>query len=145
MSRKDQIAGELSQILPILIRHMYPHVFGSMDVPPSQILALVTIENEGECTLTQLKKLMHVSAPTISGIVTRLERAGYISRFIEPADRRVTKVRLKNKGEKVVATFRGLIKKRWSYILSKVPESVGETVVATISQITRGFIDGTLD
>jgi len=96
MSKADLIAKEISETLPTFLRHMFPYVFEPIHLPPSQILALVSIEERGSCTLGQLKKEMHVTAPTITGIIDRLERDGYVKRISDLKDRRVTNVILRH-------------------------------------------------
>ena len=144
MNRSDQIAKEMSQLMPTLLRHMFPYVFANMELPPSQVVALVSIEEQGGCALGQLKKEMHVSAPTVSGIIDRLERHGYVIRRQDEKDRRVINVSLTQKGKGIVQKFRGNIEKRWKHILSNMPPEVGETVIQTIRRITKGFSDGTI-
>ena len=81
--RAKQVATEISELLPTFLRYMYPYVFGPIPVPPSQVIAMVSIQEKKSCTLTELRHEMHVSAPTVSGIVDRLSRDGYIKRCLE--------------------------------------------------------------
>ena len=140
----EKLAKEISELLPIFLRNMYPFVFNPMPVPPSQVLAICSIDEAGGCTLTELKKMMHVSAPTITGIVDRLERDGYITRHISKEDRRVKIVKLTQKGQNLIKKFRANVKKRWEYILSKMPEQMGATQVQIMRRITSGFKDGSI-
>ena len=144
MDRKKQIAQEISQNLPTFMRHMFPYVFQPINLPPSQIIALVSIQERKECSLTELSKEMHVSAPTITGIVSRLERGGFLKRTHHLEDRRVINVRLTLKGEKLVNQFRDNIKNRWEYILSKMPPEKAETLTQIMAGITKGFKDGAI-
>lgn len=144
MPSKDTIAKTISELLPTFIRHMYPYVFEPIPVPPSQVLALVSIQERGGCTLTELKKEMHVSAPTITGLIDRLERDGYVKRRNDINDRRVTNVALTARGVRLVDQFRGNIRKRWQYILSKTPLEMAEALVNIMRKITKGFKDGTI-
>ena len=144
MDEKEKIASHISQIVPIFIRHMYPYVFEPMQVPPSQVLALVAIEEYGGCTLTQLRKEMHVSAPTISGITERLVRDGYITRSVDLNDRRIKNVVLTKKGKKCLEKFRTHIKNRWKQILNKIPMETAQGVMSVLGQITKGLKDGSI-
>lgn len=144
MGPKEAIAKEISELLPTFIRHMYPYVFQPMPVPPSQVLALVAIQEHGGCTLTELKKEMHIAAPTITGIIDRLERDGYVKRHSDAADRRVKNVLLTAKGLKLVNQFRGNIRKRWRYILSKTPLEMAGVLVRIMQKLTQGLKDGTI-
>ncbi len=144
MDKREAIATEISQTVPTFLRHMFPYVFHSLEIPPSQVIALVSIQEHKKCSLTMLKKEMHVSAPTITGIVDRLEKGGYVKRIAHENDKRVKNVILTLKGEAVIKKFRGNIKKRWEYILSKVPVELGETIVGMMKRMTQGFKDGTI-
>ena len=105
---------------------------------------MVSIQEHNGCTLTELSREMHVSAPTVTGIIDRMERDGYVKRSHDPNDRRVIHVALTKKGEGIVGQFRDNIRKRWQYILSKMPVEVGETVVGIMTRLTKGFKDGAL-
>ena len=131
MTRPIQIAQEMSLLLPTMIRHMFPYVFQPINLPPSQIIALVSIHEKGTCRLSELRKEMHVSAPTITGIADKF-------------DRRVTNIALTAKGQGVVKEFRKNIKKRWSYVLTKLPPETRENLIHVVRKITRGFSDGVI-
>lgn len=144
MNRANQIADEISYKVPIFLRHMFPFVFNPINLPPSQVVALVSIQEHESCTLSTLCKEMHVSAPTISGIVDRLKKGGYIKRVQDLNDRRVINVSLTKKGEDIVQQLRDNIRNRWSYILSKMPIESAEILLKIMSQITQGFKDGSI-
>jgi len=146
MTQAKQLSKTISQLMPTFLRHMYPYVFGAMQVPPSQVLACVSIQERGGCTLSELRHEMHVTAPTITGIIDRLVRDGFVKRNVDTKDRRVKNVILTNKGLKLVEMFRNNIRKRWQHILIKRPEEIKnmEAVIGTMTQITRGFIDGSI-
>ena len=132
----------MSLLLPTMMRHMFPYVFQPINLPPSQIIAIVSIHEKGTCRLSDLRKEMHVSAPTITGIADRLERDGYVKRVADKFDRRVTNISLTAKGQGVVKEFRKNIKKRWSYVLTKLPPETRESLIHVVRKITRGFTDG---
>lgn len=144
MNKKERITIEISNTVPTFLRHMFPYVFNSLKVPPSQVMALVSIQEHTRCSLKVLKAEMHVTAPTITGIIDRLERDGYVKRSSDRIDKRIKNVALTLKGERVVREFRDNIKKRWGYILSKMPIETGENVLTIMKKITQGFKDGTI-
>ena len=146
MKNPESLAKEMSQFLPTFIRHMYPYLFEPIDVPPSQVLALVTLYERGGCTMSQLKDELHVSAPTVTGIVDRLVRVSYVRREEDTKDRRVKNVYLTERGKDIVNQFRENIRKRWEYILSQKPDALEGMAAAmtTMKGITKGFQDGTI-
>ena len=144
MSKPELIAKEISLLVPTFLRHMFPYVFSDLEIPPSQVIALAAIEEQGSCNLGQLKNEMHVSAPTVTGIIKRLERDGYVLRSPDKKDRRIVNVSLTAKGSGIVQKLRSNVRKRWEHILGKVPDELGETVLGMMKRITQGFKDGTI-
>src|SRR4051794_34738927 len=59
-----------------------------LGLTPSQLTALATISREGPLTLGALAETEHVSPPTITKVVEKLEALGFIERHGDPADRR---------------------------------------------------------
>ncbi|MBU0469206.1 MAG: TolC family protein [Candidatus Omnitrophica bacterium] len=113
----NKIAEEMSVIMPIFFRYMHPHLFKSIDVPPSQILVLLTVDEEKSCNLTDISKKLCNSAPTTSGLVERLVRKKYLTRVQDVNDRRVVKITLTKTGEEIVATFKRNVFEKWRHIL----------------------------
>ena len=140
----ELIAGEMSHLLPTMMRHMFPYVFQPISLPPSQVIALVSIHERGGCRLSDLCREMHVSAPTVTGIIQRLERDKYVKRIADKLDHRVTNISLTKKGESVVKEFRRNIESRWGYVLSKLPPATQENLIQVLRNITKGFTDGTI-
>ena len=140
----DKIAKEISKLVPVMVRHMYPFVFDPIDLSPSQVLALSTLYEKGDCSIGELSRAMHNTAPTMSGIVNRLERSGHIKRQRKGQDRRVVTIILTNKGIEVAKRFRMNIMRRWQFILSKLPAQEGENILNVLKKITKGFLDGSI-
>ncbi|MFA5060611.1 MAG: MarR family transcriptional regulator [Candidatus Omnitrophota bacterium] len=139
MSQAENIAKQMSQLLPTLIRHMYPYVFQPLKLPPSQVLAITTLFEKGNCHLCDLSHEMHISAPTVTGIINRLEKSGYVKRTADSSDRRAFTISLTAKGEKILLEFRENIRKRWQVILSQLPQDEQENILRTVTKITRGL------
>jgi len=139
MGRRHQIAKEISFIVPTYLRHVLPHVLKTIDLPPSQIIALVTLQDKGRCRLSDLSKEMHVSAPTITGIIDRMEKSGYVRRSADRKDRRATNVTLTKKGEVAAQRFRNSIRIKWEAILEHLPTGDQETWLRIFRNITQGL------
>jgi DNA-binding MarR family transcriptional regulator len=59
-----------------------------LGLTPSQITALATIAREGPLTLGALADTEHVTPPSMTKVVEKLEAMGLIERRPDPADRR---------------------------------------------------------
>lgn len=56
-------------------------------------------ESDGQMTLKELERRMHVAQSTAAGIVVRLEQKGLIECFGDPSDRRIKCVRITESGK----------------------------------------------
>ena len=139
MKRTKEIAEEISTLLPTYLRHIFPIVLHSIELPPSQVIALVTLHEIGECSLGVLSREMHVSAPTVTGIIDRLEKGHYVKRLPDPNDRRVTNIQMTPKGQEIVLRFLSRVKDRWKTILDKLPSGDQESWLRIFRNITEGL------
>ncbi len=63
-----------------------------------QFSALVTIYTYEGLTIGKLSDILFLACSTVSGLVDRLEKADMVERYRDTEDRRVVRVRLKEKG-----------------------------------------------
>ena len=86
-------------------------------VTPSQLSALVSIEREGPVTLGELAALESVQPPTITRIVAGLEEQGLVQREVDPADRRISRVRMTSQARKLLERNRS---RKTAYLASRM-------------------------
>lgn len=113
----NDISEQMSMSMPKLIRYMHPFIFKDIVVPPAQMYALISIEEEVSCNLTVLRKKLFVSAPTASGLVNRLVKSGYVKRVQDKEDRRGITLTLTPAGVLIIKRFRKNIKNKWYSVL----------------------------
>ncbi|MDI6858209.1 MAG: MarR family transcriptional regulator [Dehalococcoidia bacterium] len=68
--------------------------------PQATVLALLA-EAKTPLTVSRLAQLMMHEVPSISSIIDRMSDAGMVERVKDNSDRRVTRIRLTNKGRKL--------------------------------------------
>jgi DNA-binding MarR family transcriptional regulator len=73
-----------------------------LDMTMAQIKALFTISQGEAVPVSRIAEYLGVGQPTASHLVDKIVRLGLASRSENPADRRVTLVRLTSKGEDLV-------------------------------------------
>ena len=117
MSRIEEIASQISIIIPKFIRAMRMGLPITTKVTAPQLVMLLTISGKGVCRASQLSKEIKISAPTVTGFVDRLMREGYLVRIPDTNDRRAINIKLTPKGEHLVNEFLSHIKKQWKSIL----------------------------
>ncbi len=68
--------------------------------------ALASIERLGPITLGELAAVEQVQPPSMTRIVARLEEWGYVTRVVDPTDRRVARVEITESGRELLALSR---------------------------------------
>jgi len=94
---------------------------------PSEINVLLTIRRgtsneKTDMKVSEISSLLHVTPPTVTQIINKLEKDGLVVRNIDPEDRRAVQIRLTNSGLEVV-TQAG---KYLSKVLSGLIDFLGE-------------------
>jgi len=72
-----------------------------LDITPVQWLVLYALQKKDGEIITQLAKRCYLDNSTITGIIDRLEKAGYVSREPIEGDRRVYKIVLLPKAREI--------------------------------------------
>src|SRR3989338_5870037 len=107
----------MAELMPQIIRGAQLDFFAKSGVTQTQFLVLAAIFAYGEATMVQLARSLHVSMPTMTGIVERLASATYVKRETKPTDRRQIVIELTSKGIHFIKQFQLLVSKRWSEVL----------------------------
>ena len=107
----------VARLIPYIMRGTQLEFFVKRGVTQTQFLVLNAIRVSTRCTMSALAENLHVSMPTISGIVDRLVRAGYLRRHSQPEDRRQVIVELAAKADAFFRDFEAIIRHRWEEVL----------------------------
>ncbi|MBN2453189.1 MAG: MarR family transcriptional regulator [Candidatus Omnitrophica bacterium] len=101
----SEFADRVGKIMPVIMKDFMKHqaaVFYKMDVTMPQFFVMEHISRCGDCRMGELAKFINVTTAAMTGLIDRVVRDGYVSRFSDPKDRRIVKVKLTPKGAKVV-------------------------------------------
>ena len=101
-----ELASRLRLSVTRLHRRLRQHSAGALT--QSQASALASIGQLGSPTLGELASRESVQPPSMTRIVGALEALGHVTRVVEPADRRVTRVALTPEGSQVLERSRSL-------------------------------------
>jgi len=113
----DEIANEISILLPKLMSGARGDFFSTTKITTSQMIVLASIYDHKRCTVSTLAKEINVRLPTITGLIDRLLKNGYVKRCRNPEDRREVIVELTKEGEGIVKKFLSTVRSRWKGIL----------------------------
>lgn len=115
--------------IAMLIKEIYANTMGivSENLKESgftnqQIMVIKLIAHNGQVTISQLCDEMFLAKGTISGIVKRLEEAGYVKKIKNEEDKRNTYVTFSDKGMEFAKKFRNDINKSFDEIFRNFTE-----------------------
>ena len=84
-----------------------------------QRFALRVVGREPDLSAGRLAEILKVHPSTLTGILQRLERRGFLARRVDSSDRRRVRLELTTSGRAITATSRGSIEDRVSRILRR--------------------------
>jgi DNA-binding MarR family transcriptional regulator len=98
-ARHDALVTSLRGTIARLARRLRHEAVAADDITPTQFTTLSSLGAEGPMTQGELAALEQVQPPTMTRIVAKLEEAGWVTRTVDPADRRFVRVALTSAGE----------------------------------------------
>lgn len=91
-------------------------------------------------TQLDLVKATHLKAPTISVVLQKMERDGYVRRTPDQYDLRATRVYLTEKGRELDNKIRKRIREEEEHAMSSLTENECETLVKLLEKIKSNII-----
>jgi len=102
VDRTLRVYGEaINLVEPLRVRFWHEH-----GLTVAQISLLFTLHETDQQSVGVLAEALHIRPATVTGLVTRLERAGYVHRGDDEMDRRVVRVAITAKGRSVLEEIR---------------------------------------
>lgn len=114
------ISGIIKQRGRVILNHY------SITAP--QFVALQWLMEKGDLTIGELSNHIHLACSTTTDLVDRMEKNELVERVRDPKDRRVVRIHVLSKGQKIIHE---VIEKRQNYlenVLRNVPEEDVETL-----------------
>ena len=100
-----------------------------------QLAALQATQRLQPITVGALARDIHLGQATVTGILGRLEKRGFVSRTRGDVDRRSVVVQLTDEGAKLVAEAPSLLQDRFHRELAKLQEWEQTMILATLQRI----------
>ena len=120
---RDAAISETMQSLRRIIKSLQDYsqtVYSHFGITGPQLWVLKTLHQNGSLSLGELSKGMYLNPSTITGVVDRLEKKGFVLRDRNEIDRRVVKVQLTPKGTELVKRAPNPIQGKMVYGLRKL-------------------------
>ena len=112
MPVEDRLIFLISKVYQKLIINLQKSFSESrIEATPIQVMLLFFLQENNGLSLTQISQGLMLENPTVTGLIDRLEKLGYVKRGDHPNDRRVYLVHLTEKGNKVANKALPIVKK----------------------------------
>ena len=141
VSRRD-VSLAVARLMPHILRGMQLDFFVTRGVTQTQFLLLSAIRAGARCSMSALARNLHVSMPTVSGIVARLVRDRLVRRSHEAQDRRQVFVALTPKGRRFFRDFESVIRRRWEEALVQLEPPELKTFHQILTTLRERLQDG---
>jgi DNA-binding MarR family transcriptional regulator len=112
MAIEDRFIFLISKVCQKLIINLQKAFSESgVEVTPIQVMLLFFLQKNDGSSLTQISQGLMLENPTVTGLIDRLEKLGYVKRSDHPDDRRVYLIYLTEKGKKIANKALPIVKK----------------------------------
>ncbi len=136
LSREDEIVialRRISQAIDIWSRHLLQN-YG---LTSPQLAALREIVGGQNVTTSSLAAALHLSQPTMTGILTRLEQRRLITRERSEVDRRSVRATITDEGRSLAAKAPALLRDRFCQQLRNLPVADQEQLLASLNRVAE--------
>ena len=108
-----------------------------LDLTPSELNALGNLADGAGRTVSQLGAAVGSRPTTLTGVLDRLERRGFITRGPRPGDRRAVLIELTNDGARVAAQIRRALRALEKRALADLPPDALAGARAVLNALTE--------
>jgi len=136
----DVAISEIMQSLRRIIKSLqdyYQEVSENFGVTGPQLWALKTISHHDSLSLSELSQKMYLHPSTMTGVIDRLEKKGYVKRNRNQGDRRVVCVALTAKGKGLVSRAPNPIQGKMIYGLRKLNRGELGGIYASVQRLVE--------
>ena len=138
MAVEDRLIFLISKVCQKLIINLQKAFSESgIEVTPIQVMLLFFLQKNNGSSLTQISQGLMLENPTITGLIDRLEKSGYVKRSDHPNDRRVYLIHLTERGKKAANKALPIVKR----LNEQVKEGYSEGEIENFKKVLIGVFN----
>lgn len=111
--------------------------FAKWSLTASQILVLTLLDKHEEMKISEIAARMGFADSNVSGIVDRLENAGFVGRTRSTEDRRIVKVSLADKALELKKEFDLSIEEYFNQFLTRISQEELDSMVTNLEKLKQ--------
>lgn len=112
---------------------------GITDIATSHGDILSTLFKYKECTMTELSKSINKDRSTVTALINKLTKFGYVSSKKDPADNRSTIIYLTEKGKELEPNFQKISEKLYEKEYKEITDEEKEIFNKVLKKIYNNF------
>lgn len=133
---EDEIVAALRKIVRGIDLHS-SRLVHEVGLTWPQLATLRAVDRLGPCSISTLARAIHLGQATLTGIVQRLERAGYVSRTPDEVDRRSVRISVTPSGLQTLERAPSLLQDRFRSELAKLKDWERLQTLASLKRIAE--------
>ena len=102
-----------------------------------QLGVLKMLAQEGQAPIGMLAKHTFLGAPTVTGVVDRLERQGWVTRVASQADRRQVLISITDAGKQILSRNPPLLLDTFCGRLKRLPAAEQKQICSVLQQVAQ--------
>jgi len=136
----DQQVVEIEELLrsvSTILRKRSRDILTSFEITTPQFDALLVLRDNGELTMGELCAKMFLACSTATDLIDRMERNGLIERVRDTTDRRVIRLRVLAKGNRVIDEVLDARRSYLESIFADLSYEEKERIIQALDQINH--------
>lgn len=140
MSITEQERAGAADVLDEIIRFVVRHIAGVRDLSFTATATLGMLDAAGPTRITDLAEREAITQPSMTGLVSRLERQGLVERRNDPSDGRIVLVSITEAGRDVLRRRRAARVAFLSQLIASL-DPADQRMIAAAAPAMRQLID----
>jgi len=123
MLSKEDCIVELEGLLPRFAKSFQTGSrlsLADLNITIPQLHVLMQLSHNDNCKTSDLSKALNVTLPNITAMIDRLIKEGFVARAADKLDRRIVRIKLSKKGQKLIANHTKHRRVKLSTMLEKM-------------------------
>ncbi|MEZ6135818.1 MAG: MarR family transcriptional regulator [Pirellulaceae bacterium] len=133
---EDQIVVAIRKVIRAVDLHSR-HLVHAHGLTGPQLAVLREVARHGEITPSELAKRVHLSLPTLTGIIKRLQQRCYLARTPNANDKRSVTVKATPEGEQALQAAPSLLHDQFRKGLSELKDWEQLQILATLQRVAE--------
>lgn len=119
--------------ISVIVKRKGREILDRFPVTPPQFSALLLLQENGDLTIGELSQKMFLACSTMTDLIDRMEKNEVVERIRDERDRRVVRIRLLDKGSKIIEEVLAARRQYLSDILSHLSSEETEQIQKHLS------------